>query len=355
MINARIVFTSIFLLLSANAWPHILTLYKAFPADRGKTPMTEEQAAAAKVISEVLLSNVSREHSGYAIAYTNVGGGSDWYVLFDSLSLYGVDVSAERNLGTWPLTRWEGDTYLPDEITREYAIYGIEPDSEDFYPASLAVYAAEQADQQFGCLTSTPLRYGDFTGDGSAEVVLMGDDIAVFSTQKQKVIFTQRIRINDWMSADEQERVYGEDFAELMMLHEEDYPQYFSQMTYDRMSGPKLYASIAYRGYGKLFHGEFSGEGNRDVLAWHKFYGSLMSSSETQGFERISEAFVHYRLVNGDYQREETPEDTLRSWLIANDLTWQSGFPTYSECPGQEGQLIPEMHDPLLNDPDVLQ
>ena len=288
--------------------------------------------------------------SGFA---TMDEGGSYYALLGTTLAHY--DMGNRSLLGTWPLTRWEGDTYLPDEITTEYAIYGIEPDSEDFYPASLAVYAAEQADQQFGCLTSAPLRYGDFTGDGSAEVVLMGDDIAVFSTQKQKIIFTQRIRLNDWMSADEQERVYGEDFAELMMLHEEDYPQYFSQMTYDRMSGPKLPASIAYRGYGKLFHGEFSGEGHRDVLAWHKFYGSLMSSSETQGFERISEAFVHYRLVNGDYQREDTPEATIRSWLATNNLTWQSGFPSHSECPGHEGQLIPEMHDPLLNDPDVLQ
>ena len=34
---------------------------------------------------------------------------------------------------------------------------------------------------------------------------------------------------------------------------------------------------------------------------------------------------------------------------------WQKGYPTLSEYPGEEGQPIPEMHDPLLNDPEVLQ
>ena len=47
-------------------------------------------------------------------------------------------------------------------------------------------------------------------------------------------------------------------------------------------------------------------------------------------------------------------QQNVNGWLAAKQLSWQQGFPSRSECPGQEGQLIPELHDPLLNDPDVL-
>jgi hypothetical protein len=44
----------------------------------------------------------------------------------------------------------------------------------------------------------------------------------------------------------------------------------------------------------------------------------------------------------------------VKGWLTAKQLTWKKGYPSKSECAGQEGQFIPEMHDVLLNDPDVL-
>jgi hypothetical protein len=49
-------------------------------------------------------------------------------------------------------------------------------------------------------------------------------------------------------------------------------------------------------------------------------------------------------------------EQPVKGWLTSNNLTWwKKGYPSKSECAGQEGQFIPEMHDPLLNDPEVMQ
>lgn len=68
-----------------------------------------------------------------------------------------------------------------------------------------------------------------------------------------------------------------------------------------------------------------------------------------------SQVRLHYAMVDGEYQQTATPESEVKDWLEENNLTWQKGFPSHSECPGEEGELIPEMHDPLLNDADVLQ
>ena len=72
-------------------------------------------------------------------------------------------------------------------------------------------------------------------------------------------------------------------------------------------------------------------------------------------FEKLSDSHLHYKKVNNEYQLQtDTAPETIQGWLTDKNLTWQKGFPSKSECAGQEGQLIPEMHDPLLNDPDVL-
>jgi hypothetical protein len=60
-------------------------------------------------------------------------------------------------------------------------------------------------------------------------------------------------------------------------------------------------------------------------------------------------------VTTGEYQKQPTDSATVKNWLTTRHLTWQKGYPSRSECPGQEGQLIPEMHDPLLNDAEVMQ
>ena len=86
-----------------------------------------------------------------------------------------------------------------------------------------------------------------------------------------------------------------------------------------------------------------------NIILWRKYFESLK-----QGDAKKDELFVHYSLVDGEYKKQPTAAETIKGWLAAKQLSWQQGFPSRSECPGQEGQLIPELHDPLLNDPDVL-
>jgi hypothetical protein len=89
---------------------------------------------------------------------------------------------------------------------------------------------------------------------------------------------------------------------------------------------------------------------------WRKLYLSKLLSEPVAGFDKVSDTYYHYeRKVTGEYElKTDTAPETIQGWLTAKNQTWQSGFPSKSECAGQEGQLIPEMHDPLLNDPDVL-
>lgn len=79
-----------------------------------------------------------------------------------------------------------------------------------------------------------------------------------------------------------------------------------------------------------------------------------MKSNPKAGFSQEAELLVHYQLIDEGYQPVTTSSELIKKWLTDNNLTWQKGFPSKSECKGQEGQLIPDMHDPLLNDPDVL-
>ena len=75
-----------------------------------------------------------------------------------------------------------------------------------------------------------------------------------------------------------------------------------------------------------------------------------------QGTEmRVTDKSGLYSFIYGPSQQYGCSMSTgIQSWLLAKNLTWQKGFLSKSECAGQEGQLIPEIHDPLLNDPDVL-
>jgi len=69
----------------------------------------------------------------------------------------------------------------------------------------------------------------------------------------------------------------------------------------------------------------------------------------------VGHYFAHYRLYIGQHKKQEVDEATMQNWLSTQQLTWQKGYPSKSESTGEENQLIPEMHDPLLNDPDLLQ
>ncbi len=91
-----------------------------------------------------------------------------------------------------------------------------------------------------------------------------------------------------------------------------------------------------------------------DILVWRKVYKSNLLKDPIAGFAKLSDTYIHHKLINGEYKKQPTEQSVIKGWLEAKNLTWQKGYPSKSECPGQEGKLIPEMHDPLLNDPDML-
>ena len=110
----------------------------------------------------------------------------------------------------------------------------------------------------------------------------------------------------------------------------------------------------AMRYYAKLFFGDFDKNSKPDIVAWRKRYDSRPISDATQGYALSQQLLTHYELVNGLYKEQPTDEVTIQTWLSSNTLTWKKGYPDVSECAADNGGPIPEMSDPLLNDPDVL-
>ena len=198
-----------------------------------------------------------------------------------------------------------------------------------------------------GCLKNTPLRYGDIEDDGTNELVIfVGNELLVFSPDAKKVIFSLNVRVDDWMTEEETKAHFeyyppGLDNAYI--------PHYQSAANMDFSS-----ELPGYRGYGKLYVGDYDKNGNADIIVWRKLYISRMRTEE-KGFKKVRDSLYHFEKTStGECKQQITTDVVIENWLRDNELTWQKGFPSFSECEGEEGQLIPEMHDPLLNDPDVL-
>ena len=270
------------------------------------------------------------------------------------MKLYITNLQNDNVIGTWPLSRWEGE--LTPEIEAIYSIDGKDGRLLDatvldkkysyaFHPSGF--------ESSLACMMETPLRYGDVLAiPGQELVVFLGRpmhkdskgnrtlDIVFFSTSKQQVIFALRAAKEDQGAQPGDDDYYTHPTPE--------HPQYITNAYVDS-------ASKGSRSYAKMFIDDFSGSAGQDILVWRKRYESRLIKDPVQGFSLQNNLFNHYKLLEGRYVLQGTSEDTIRGWLAAKELTWQKGFPSKSECPGQEGQLIPEMHDALLNDPDVLQ
>ncbi|MDQ2075472.1 hypothetical protein [Marinimicrobium sp. ABcell2] len=246
-----------------------------------------------------------------------------------------------RLMGGRGLTRWSHE-YLEQKVEITY-------EAGNFYRAGDSdTYLADDAKliHLMGCMQQTPLRYGDFTGDGKSELVVflsdeVSTDIRVFSLDKQKVIFSSKLNFSDSEHRDDIPEYY---------LHDAPF-QYLSW----RHINSDIAAFPATKAYAKLYVDDFSNNNQQDLLVWRKVYQSRRLDDDIAGFELLEETLLHYSLVDGEYQPQEADAATIKGWLAANELTWQKGYPSKSECEGEEGELIPEMHDPLLNDPDVLQ
>ncbi|MFQ3172803.1 MAG: hypothetical protein ACI9DG_002846 [Oleispira sp.] len=193
------------------------------------------------------------------------------------------------------------------------------------------------SDANMGCLGEKPLRYGDVDEDGSKEIVLylsefdQKSDWVIFSPKKEKIFFSMRWQAKDFYKGGE-----------------------LAYYQYPSLENQNSSQNRGFQVFAKAFLGDFNKDKIPDILVWRKRFESLATGASKKGFELKGEHFEHYSLVDGEYQPQVTIPLQIKDWLADAELTWSKGYPSKSECAGQEGQLIPEMHDPLLNDPDVL-
>lgn len=215
-----------------------------------------------------------------------------------------------------------------------------------------------------GCLTKTPLRYGDVEDDGTKEIILVLDDeLIIFSPEYERTVFSTFIDVSDWWP-------YGEKFllATYLKDNDEKMPDEtklyhgYSHSWADRADRGQFEPGV--RAYSKIFVGDFDDDGNPDIIKWEKVYRSNQKTASI-AWNKVRSNLTHYERdldvqkvtgagVTGEYLPQITMDVIIEGWMRDRELTWQKGYPSKSECAGQEGLLIPEMHDPLLNDPDVL-
>ena len=291
------------------------------------------------------------------MTFTNLGAGDIYYALYSDMQIRQFNLASNQYLGGWKLDvasscqeddeeceapwwvgRWGAEELLEPALIERMKSSGI---GDQF-----AFDVGSSSEQSMGCLHAHPLRYADIDGNASQElIVIFNDSMAIFSPSLHKTIFGLMWNAMDWRAWQE----LGDDG--LISKPDDSNPQYGSTWFFESGHG----TSAAYRGYAKLYFSDFDADGAFDIVVWRKLYESRLQADPVKGFIKKSDTFVHYKLVNGEYKKQETDQTTVKGWLTAKQLTWQKGYPSKSECPGQEGQLIPEMHDPLLNDPEVLQ
>lgn len=303
-------------------------------------PMDLKKGANRAGIPESISSAMWDAEGGPYIAESVIESEEEgkYYWLFRSPSLGLFDIEQNTNIGGWPLTRWEHE-WIEEEVEARFDRLGSVRDYDDL---------GVNSTRRVGCLSQSPLRYGDIDEDGQEELVLfLATQMIFFSPSVGKTVFTMNVFVDDWMTEEETQRYF------------EFYPPYGrDDLTphYQSAANPDYAEELAgLRGYGKAYIGSYDGDDKRDIVVWRKLYRSNMLD-QPKGFTLIKNSYRHYeQSPTGEYLAQDTEPEVIQGWLSSNDLTWSDGFPRVSECEGEEGELIPEMHDPLLNDPEVLQ
>ena len=298
-------------------------------------------------VSPANVAQVAATSIGYAVARKGIKESGDNEVIAfveteeklvfsisASSKIHVSNVDSRMHLGSWLIGSNDG-------VYFDAALVDLNIDAID---------TIEGDDNDLGCLLKAPLRYGDIDENNQNElVVFMGrgwqTDLHIFSTSIKKTIFSANLNVNHAFIPDAQELeniypTYGKP----------QNPQYLS----DWVNGNPPPLENGFRSFGKIFLGDFDNDEAKDIVLWRKYFLSKKIEDPIKGFEKKSDAYVHYKLIDGEYKKQSTEQSVIKGWLEAKNLTWQKGYPSISECPGREGQLIPEMHDPLLNDPDVL-
>jgi hypothetical protein len=285
------------------------------------------------------------------ISYVPVTPESRKFVLGRELTIAEIDLDPKLLLGNWPLNTKK--QYLLNNEQPTSSPSKPEPTNEGMLTTA-QMWLEEGHESSSGCLSKNPLRYGTVNGD-ELLFVFFDPSVVVFSPKRGKVDINLL-------------------FAQDDVMPDAEYQDYSSRGTFKFSSGPDpQYAALnsiadnregrigkdwlypAQRSYGKIYIDDFNNDQVNDIVMWRKLYFSKLKTDEVNGYELDAEMFAHYAIVDGEYQLQtDTAPETIQGWLTSKNQTWQKGFPSKSECVGQEGQLIPEMHDPLLNDPDVL-
>ncbi|AJQ92871.1 hypothetical protein [Gynuella sunshinyii] len=320
---------------------------------------------------QVPMTDLAETKEGYAFYFLSTGFPDDgiafieydhanglYYSLSRKLNILSNKVTRESLdnfkysydvLNNWPLTRWPY-IYYPEVLKTLQLSLGESPENIDgpFYSAHIP---------GLGCMNETPLRYGQlFPKDEHVLMLVLLDQMIIFSPAYGRTLFAEYSGVSDWLHAQSTQDWLTEH-------HQTSDYQYISEYMTGIGPGPGLvYPGI--RNYSKLYFGDFDQDGHNDILVWRKSYESNRVNEST-GFTLQKNTWQHYEKdlvaqaasesgITGEYLPQDTSEAMIQGWLSANELTWQKGYPSTSECQDHEGELIPEMHDPLLNDPDVL-
>jgi hypothetical protein len=256
------------------------------------------------------------------------------YTFSKGISIYDLKTKKKllgKNLKRWP-TEYKNKAI--SEINKHPFTHGKRgAELYDQYSSNTGT----GSDANVGCLGEKPLRYGDVDGNGLKEIVLylsefdQKSDWVIFSPKKEKIIFSMRWQAKDLYKGDE-----------------------LAYYQYPSLENQNSSQNRGFQVFAKAFLGDFNKDKIPDILVWRKRFESLATGVSKKGFELKGEHFEHYSLVDGEYQPQVTIPLQIKDWLADAELTWAKGYPSKSECEGMEGKLIPEMHAPLLNDPDVL-
>jgi hypothetical protein len=284
------------------------------------------------------------------LAFIQVDSQGNYYALKQDSRLVFFNVNTKLFNPGWEVNLFL-DNDLEIEISRVYAEYQIEP----------VALNTDNLPPILGCLSQNPLRYGDINQDGPAELVIYAQDeygalnANIFSVASKKVIFSIRLAtydavVNDRLSLSDGE----EEVASDPLANKPTDGQFLSRIAEENTRMVKGIRPAAIN-LSKLYFDDFDNDDVVDIVSWRKLYKTRLNQDPVKGFELDRSSLIHYKLIDGEYKKQLTESSVIQGWLTAKNLTWQKGYPSKSECPGQTDQLIPEMHDPLLNDPDVLQ
>jgi len=293
------------------------------------------------------------------LAFVEAGSQGTYYALKESSNrLVYFNVLTEQFNPGWLVQSYQNHVFLGGEDAAAAAIIASAYGDEYTSSPPLTVIDDRQSEyalsrgsekQTLGCLENNPLRYGDINNDQSPEIVtLMGKNVVISSPQLQKVIFGAHYYLADEVTGENSDLI-----NRLLPHNNPGDPQYLADSSFEIIERKSPFP--AWRSLSKLYFGDFDNDQAQDIVLWRKLYQSAAVGSGITGFEKLGDVFVHYKIVSGEYKLQTTASDTVKSWLTSSQLTWQQGYPSLSECVGQEGQLIPELHDPLLNDPEILQ